>query len=150
MRTSIRRAPFPAKSFFPRSNLLNAAFQVKFFETSAKSNINVEIAFMTIAKDVMHRIIGGDGAGGPKPDESVVRIPSPAPFGFFPPFLSQFTFIYLCFRVIICICPLFVPAPTPYISELCHLYFFPHLALPPSHHQRVDDKAAAGGKKGCC
>jgi hypothetical protein len=30
---------------------------------------------MTIAKDVMHRIIGGDGSGGPKPDESVVRLP---------------------------------------------------------------------------
>jgi hypothetical protein len=33
---------------------------------------------MTIAKDVMHRIIGGDGSGGPKPDESVVRLPFPA------------------------------------------------------------------------
>ncbi len=33
---------------------------------------------MTIAKDVMHRIIGGDGSGGPKPDDAVVRFTFPA------------------------------------------------------------------------
>ena len=30
---------------------------MQFFETSAKSNVNVEVAFMTIARDVMHRFV---------------------------------------------------------------------------------------------
>ena len=35
---------------------------MQFFETSAKSNVNVEVAFMTIARDVIHRLTLLNGA----------------------------------------------------------------------------------------
>jgi hypothetical protein len=33
----------------------------------------VEVAFTAIAKDVLHRIMGGDSPSGPNPDENIVR-----------------------------------------------------------------------------
>jgi len=49
-----------------RGNSLAEEYGVKFFETSAKSNIQVEQAFMTIAKDVMHRLIETSSSSEPK------------------------------------------------------------------------------------
>lgn len=37
---------------------------IKFFETSAKNNINVEEAFCTIARDIKQRLFDGNGSGG--------------------------------------------------------------------------------------
>lgn len=52
-------------------------FNVKFFETSAKTPINVEEAFLSIAKDVKARVIdsapaedGGEDGGGQSVDIS--------------------------------------------------------------------------------
>ena len=41
-------------------------YNIHFFETSAKQDINVEKAFITIATDVKNRMIV-DGSGGPSP-----------------------------------------------------------------------------------
>jgi hypothetical protein len=46
---------------------------------------------MAIAKDVMHRIMGGDNPGGPKPDENVVRSP-------LLPFVEVLISLHACIR----------------------------------------------------
>ena len=41
-------------------------YNIHFFETSAKQDINVETSFITIATDVKERLIIDGGAGGPR------------------------------------------------------------------------------------
>lgn len=48
---------------FEEGEALAKEYGIHFFETSAKQDINVEKAFITIATDVKNRLIA-DGAGG--------------------------------------------------------------------------------------
>jgi len=43
-------------------------YGIKFFETSAKNSINVEEAFVTLAKDIKKRLIDPEPSGGPGGD----------------------------------------------------------------------------------
>ncbi|KAK7245064.1 hypothetical protein RIF29_39895 [Crotalaria pallida] len=45
-------------------------YGIKFFETSAKTNLNVEQVFFSIARDIKHRLAEGD----PKPEPQAVEI----------------------------------------------------------------------------
>ena len=53
-----------------RGQALADEFGIKFFETSAKLNLNVDAAFLSIAKDIVERLrenpehYGGEGANG--------------------------------------------------------------------------------------
>jgi len=47
-----------------RGQKLAAQFGMKFFETSAKNNINVDTAFYTIARDIKQRLLAGASAEG--------------------------------------------------------------------------------------
>ena len=46
-----------------RGQMLAAEFGIKFFETSAKSGLNVEEAFLTLARDILDKEVR-DGRGG--------------------------------------------------------------------------------------
>jgi len=45
-----------------KGNAVASEYSVKFFETSAKSNLNVADAFLTITRDVKNRLSAGDAA----------------------------------------------------------------------------------------
>jgi hypothetical protein len=46
------------------------SYQIPFYETSAKANVNVETAIMSMAKDVLCRLMAEDAAA---PSDSLVR-----------------------------------------------------------------------------
>jgi len=48
-----------------RGQKLADEYRIKFFETSAKNNINVEQAFYSIARDIKQRLMEDPGASGP-------------------------------------------------------------------------------------
>ncbi len=52
-------------------------YNIHFFETSAKQDLNVEKAFLTIATDVKNRLIADGGTGGG--NRGHVITPSTAP-----------------------------------------------------------------------
>ena len=54
-------------------------YSIHFFETSAKSDINVEKAFITIATDVKNRLIADGGAGGPSGGQKLTNAAATAP-----------------------------------------------------------------------
>jgi len=66
-----------------RGKALADEYGIKFLETSAKNSINVEEAFITLAKDIKKRLIDNqDGGGGGGTTRSAVQITSPtAPAG---------------------------------------------------------------------
>ena len=47
-----------------RGQMQAAELGVKFFETSAKSGLNVEEAFLTLAQDILYKVEVRDGRGG--------------------------------------------------------------------------------------
>lgn len=55
-----------------RGQALADEFGIKFFETSAKNNINVEKAFFEIARDVMKRLQESEGKDGPAKTGTVI------------------------------------------------------------------------------
>jgi Ras-related protein Rab-8A len=54
-----------------RGQALADEYQIKFLETSAKNNINVEEAFFSIARDIKSRLID---TTGPTPTEDIGRV----------------------------------------------------------------------------
>eukprot|EP00301_Raphidiophrys_heterophryoidea_P016413 c25984_g1_i1.p1 GENE.c25984_g1_i1~~c25984_g1_i1.p1 ORF type:complete len:207 (+),score=38.96 c25984_g1_i1:78-698(+) len=64
---------------FAKGKALADEYGIPFFETSAKSNLNVEEAFIQITKDIMKRI-GAGGAAAPGPTAGAdLSKPAPAP-----------------------------------------------------------------------
>jgi Ras-related protein Rab-8A len=57
-----------------RGQALADEYGMKFFETSAKNNINVEKAFFEMAREVLKRLMEQDAKEGKGP---VVSLPSP-------------------------------------------------------------------------
>jgi Ras-related protein Rab-8A len=57
-----------------RGQALADEFGIKFFETSAKNNINVEKAFFEIARDVMKRLQEQEGSDGNKKKQDTVKV----------------------------------------------------------------------------
>lgn len=49
---------------FEEGEALAKEYTINFFETSAKQDMNVEKAFITIATDVKNRLISDGGSGG--------------------------------------------------------------------------------------
>mmetsp|Transcript_15475 Transcript_15475/g.30564 ORF Transcript_15475/g.30564 Transcript_15475/m.30564 type:complete len:214 (-) Transcript_15475:126-767(-) len=59
-----------------RGQALADEFGIKFFETSAKNNHNVEKAFFEIARDVLKGLADKEGKDGPaKPKDGTVKLP---------------------------------------------------------------------------
>uniref|UniRef100_A0A6T8NAK7 Rab8 n=2 Tax=Hemiselmis andersenii TaxID=464988 RepID=A0A6T8NAK7_HEMAN len=59
-----------------RGQALADEFGIKFFETSAKNNINVEKAFFEIARDVLKGLADKEGKDGPvKPKDGTIKLP---------------------------------------------------------------------------
>ena len=53
-------------------------YSIHFFETSAKQDINVEKAFITIATDVKNRLIADGAVGGPAANTHKLNSSQPA------------------------------------------------------------------------
>lgn len=58
-----------------RGQALADEFGIKFFETSAKTNMNVENTFFTIARDIKQRLVESDS----KPEPASIKINKPDP-----------------------------------------------------------------------